>query len=385
MRRLLALVLCLTLLLPLFSASTPSHAADSYLITIAEDLVLDDISDNGMAVYIDGLIYTPYTTLQKMNSVFANYNPTDQVVTVYRVGAIIYFDLQSGIAYDQLQQRSIRVPAKIRGGVPYLPISIVTSWMGMYFSFISAENSGVGYPVIRLASDKPVASDSTILLRNAAKMKAVAKARDKASGIVEPTPPEVLPERTVSLMFAGLPEILPADENGVVPTQPLASLLNTLSGNGMQAVFFFGQADLLPQAETLRELMCRGFPPGILLTDAEDPLGDATACSQLYAQLLHQRVRLVCPGDVTLTDEQRAALQQAGFVVWTPTLAPDTGDIKTNKLLSTIQKALRSAPEISSLQLRPTDDTAQILPVICSYLLAQNFTAAPIYEWTMPY
>ena len=103
MRRLLALLLCLSLLLPLFSASTPGHAADSYLITIAEDLVLEDVSDNGMAVYIDGLIYTPYTTLQKMNSVYANYNAADQVVTVYRVGAIIYFDLQSGIAYDQLQ------------------------------------------------------------------------------------------------------------------------------------------------------------------------------------------------------------------------------------------------------------------------------------------
>ena len=41
MRRLLVLALCLALLLPLFSASTPSHAADSYLITIAEDLVLE--------------------------------------------------------------------------------------------------------------------------------------------------------------------------------------------------------------------------------------------------------------------------------------------------------------------------------------------------------
>ena len=37
MRRLLALLLCLSLLLPLFSASTPGHAADSYLITIAEN------------------------------------------------------------------------------------------------------------------------------------------------------------------------------------------------------------------------------------------------------------------------------------------------------------------------------------------------------------
>lgn len=385
MRRLLALVLCLSLLLPLFSASMPSHAADSYLITIAEDVVLNEVGDNEMAVYIDGIIYTPYTTLQKMNSVYANYNEADQVVTVYRVGAIIYFDLKTGLTYDHLQQRSIRVSAKMRDGIPYLPISIVTAWMGMYFSFISAENSGVGYPVIRIASDKPVLSDSVILLRNANALKSVAKARDKASGIQEPAPPPVLPERTVSLLFTGLPEVLPADENGVVPTQPLASLLNTLSGNNMPAAFFFSYDQLLPQAESLREMICRGFPVGILLSNAEDPLADARACSELYAQLLHQRIRLVCTDGLELSEEQRAALQQAGFVLWTPALTPDTGELTANKLLSATQKALRNAPELSSLQLHPTENTAQILPVICSYLLAQNFTAAPIFDWTAPY
>lgn len=385
MRRLLALVLCLSLLLPLFSASMPSHAADSYLITIAEDVVLEEVGDSEMAVYIDGIIYTPYTTLQKMKSVYANYNEADQVVTVYRVGAIMYFDLKTGLTYDYLQQRSIRVSAKMRDGVPYLPISIVTAWMGMYFSFISAENSTVGYPVIRLASDKPSASDGVILLRNSKVLKSVAKARDKASGIEEPAPPPVLPERTVSLLFTGLPEVLPADENGMFPTQPLASLLNTLSGNSMPAAFFFTYDQLLPQAEALREMICRGFPVGILLSDAEDPLSDARACSELYAQLLHQRIRLVCTDGLELSDQQRTALQQAGFVLWTPVLSPDTGDLTANKLLSATQKALRNAPELSSLQLRPTEDTAQILPVICSYLLSQNFTAAPIYDWTTPY
>ena len=130
MRKFFALLLCLSLLLPLFSASNPSYAADSYLITIAEDQVLDSVGDNEMAVYIDGIIYAPYTTLQKMNSVYANYNEAEQLVTVYRVGAIMYFELDTGLTYDYLQQRSIRVSAKLRDGLPYLPVSIVTAWMG---------------------------------------------------------------------------------------------------------------------------------------------------------------------------------------------------------------------------------------------------------------
>lgn len=384
MRRILAVLLCLSLLLPLFSASNPSYAADSYLITIAEDQVLDSVGDNEMAVYIDGIIYAPYTTLQKMNSVYANYNEAEQLVTVYRVGAIMYFELDTGLTYD-LQQRSIRVSAKMRDGVPYLPVSIVTAWMGMYFSYISAESSGVGYPVIRLASDKPALADNVILSRNASRLRSVARARNKASGIEVPADPVVVPPRTTALLFTGLPEVLPADENGNLPTQPLSSLLSVLEGNTMPAAFFLKQEELLPDAETLRELVSRGFSVGILLSSAEDPVAEAQACSQLYAQLLHQRVRLVCSAGLELTEEQKTALADAGFVLWSPSLDPDTGDLSSGKLLSAAQKALRNAPEQSSLRLYPTDLTAEILPVICSYLLAQNFTASPINEWTAPF
>ena len=384
MRRILAVLLCLSLLLPLFSASNPSYAADSYLITIAEDQVLDSVGDNEMAVYIDGIIYAPYTTLQKMNSVYANYNEAEQLVTVYRVGAIMYFELDTGLTYD-LQQRSIRVSAKMRDGVPYLPVSIVTAWMGMYFSYISAESSGVGYPVIRLASDKPALADNVILSRNASRLRSVARARNKASGIEVPADPVVVPPRTTALLFTGLPEVLSADENGNLPTQPLSSLLSVLEGNTMPAAFFLKQEELLPGAETLRELVSRGFSVGILLSATEDPVGEAQACSQLYAQLLHQRVRLVCSAGLELTEEQKTALADVGFVLWSPSLDPDTGDLSSGKLLSAAQKALRNAPEQSSLRLYPTDLTAEILPVICSYLLAQNFTASPINEWTAPF
>ncbi len=384
MRRILAVLLCLSLLFPLFSASNPSYAADSYLITIAEDQVLDSVGDNEMAVYIDGIIYAPYTTLQKMNSVYANYNEAEQLVTVYRVGAIMYFELDTGLTYD-LQQRSIRVSAKMRDGVPYLPVSIVTAWMGMYFSYIPAENSGVGYPVIRLASDKPALADNVILSRNASRLRSVARARNKASGIEVPADPVVVPPRTTALLFTGLPEVLPADENGNLPTQPLSSLLSVLEGNTMPAAFFLKKEELLPGAETLRELVSRGFSVGILLSSAEDPIAEAQACSQLYAQLLHQRVRLVCSAGLELTEEQKTALADAGFVLWSPSLDPDTGDLSSGKLLSAAQKALRNAPEQSALRLYPTDLTAEILPVICSYLLAQNFTASPINEWTAPF
>lgn len=377
MRRILALILCLAVLLPLVSASNISYAADNYLITIAEDTVLQDVSDNGMAVYIDGIIYIPYTTIRSLKSVYANYNQNQQMVTVFSVGSTLQFELETGLTYDSIRQQSIPVSAQMRNGVPYLPVSIVAAWMGLYFSFTSASDSGVGYPVIRLAGSTPAMADKIILSRNAARLRSVALARDQASGIVSPEPPVELPPRTVSLLFTGLPQ--PEEELS------METLLDGLESYGLKGGFFLREEELLPAAETLRELYCRGHAPGIWLTDGEMPLTQAQRCAELYAQLLHIRVRTVCVYGLELTEEQRAALTQAGFVVWEPTYDTYEEEITARKLNTAARKVLRTAPEQSSLRLRCDAVTLEALPMLYSYLEAQNFTVAPVNEWTMPY
>lgn len=375
MKRFLILLLCAALLLPLVSASVPSYAADSYLITIVDDAVLEDVSDNGMAVYIDGIIYIPYTTVNATKSVYANYNAAEQIVTVFTVGADLCFELDTGLTYSRIQQRSVQVSARMRDGVPYLPVSIVAAWMEMYFSFTSAADSGVGYPVIRLAAKTPTTTDKTVLSKNAAQLRAVADARDAASGLTAPVAPEV-PQRTVSLLFTGLPETAEEDAE---------ALLDTLESYSLQAAFFVAEADLIGQAETLRELYCRGHAVGILLTDGEAPLEQAQRCSAMLAQVLHLRVRTVCAYGLTLTDEQKTLLEENGFVLWEPTLDPYVEGITARKLNTNARRALRNAPEESSLRLLPDGVTLEALPLIYSYLVAQSFTVAPVREWTTPY
>ena len=60
MRRVLAALLCLCLLLPLLSASSPSYAVDSYLITIAEDTVLEQVGDSDVLFCCDIVSGTPF-------------------------------------------------------------------------------------------------------------------------------------------------------------------------------------------------------------------------------------------------------------------------------------------------------------------------------------
>jgi hypothetical protein len=72
-------------------------------------------------------------------------------------------------------------------------------------------------------------------------------------------------------------------------------------------------------------------------------------------------------------------------VVWQPAYDPYAEDITAGKLNTAARKALRSAPEQSSLRLQCDAVTLEALPMLYSYLVAQNFTVAPVNEWTEPY
>ena len=378
MKKILTLILCIAIILPIILHTTPVYAGDSYLITIAEDTVLDDTSDSGMAVYIDGIIYVPYTTLEKLDDVSAIYRPEEQAVTVYRYKSIAIFELDTGLSYDAINGRTALVSPKMRNGVPYLPVSILTNWMNLHLSFINSSKSGISYPIIRLCGNIPSVSDDICLRRNTAKLKAIAKARDIKSGHVNPEPP---PERNLAIMFTDIPQ----EQENVQASPLVPAIIDSLIEYELQAGFFFSEDQLLPNFENLREIYGRGFYPGIRLTDGEKPLEQAQRCSQLYAQLLHVRVRLVCAPDLELTDEQKAALTDAGFLYWEPDHRPDTGDITANKLISETKKTLKTADTNSTLQLYMTQTTMDILPTLYSYLTAQNFHTVPLDELTMPF
>ncbi len=383
MRRRLAAAICVLMLIPLLASFQISHAADSYLITIAEETVLEGVSDNEMATFIDGIIYAPYTVLRSMRSVYVNYNQADQLVTVWRTGATIQFELATGLTYDLQQQRAISIPAKMRGGVPYLPLSVVTAWMGMYFSVSYEVDEGINYPVIRMTSAaSPRTSDSRVFSDNKEKLQEVSQARDQLSGIGTDTPsnelPPVLPAlpvRYTRLLFTGLPQKEGAGEI-------LSDILSTLERFSIPAAFFLSEEDTAEGAESLREICGRGFTPGIWITDGENPLEQAQRVAQWCVQTGHLRVRLVCCSGLTLTDQQREGLEAAGFVLWSPNLDPYSSGQR--RLLTRVQQSLRNAPDQSALQLKADEATRDNLVLICSYLSGQNFVAQPVEEWTQP-
>lgn len=370
LRKIGVLLLICAMLLPLLGGET--FAADSYLITVAEDTVLEDASDNGMAVYLDGIIYTPYTTIQKINGVWATYSAEKSMITVYSMGFAMYFEIESGLTYDY-EGRYIQVSAKLRDGVPYLPIQIVCSWMNLYYSFITAKESGLGYPIIRLAAKTPALGNAAFLSRSETALRKVARERDRNSGLPvaedpdEPIPAAPEPDaRTISLYFRDAPE-------------ELSFWLDTLEGDGMPAVFFLPLPELETRGDCLRELTARGFCCGILL-QGEDALAEARAGAEQIAAILHTRIRLVCP-DRALTEEEQTALTEAGFVVRTPVYRARSDVQNARKFKQSLQKTLRDAGDGESLLLQTDARTQEVLPVLCSLLVAQNFTVRSAGEW----
>ena len=377
MKRIIAGLLCLFLFIPLLLRATPAHAADSYLITIADNTVLTDVGYNSMAVYMDGIIYVPYDVFENVANITINYNKEKQFVSVFRSGAMVHFELDTGIMTDYLNKRTVTIAAKVRDGVPYLPLAILATWMNMYFSITLPTSSGITYPIIRICSDPPTVPDETIIKNQTVKLKAISKARDIASGLVAPEP--VVPARNLALMFVGAPQPQ-IDDADILP-----SILDALETFHLPASFFVAQEDLVPNAEYLREIFARGFKPGILLTDNEDPVQQAVKCSEIYAQVLHARVRLVCAPDIQLTDQQKEELAVAGFLLWEYAHYSDASITETNKVMNALKKSLSSAKAASVLRLDPSGTSLEVIPLLYSYLNAQNFTVVPMNDWTLPF
>lgn len=380
-RNCLALALVTLLALGFFPRSLPSYAAESYVITVTEDTLLRDTGDESMAIFQDGLIYVPYTTLQRLNGVGCTYNAEDELVTVFKQGAAIYFELDSGYTYTY-GGRPVQISARMRGSVPYVPVQVVCTWLNLYYNYTTANDSGVGYPVIRVAGKTPATSDATILSRNADALREVADERNRLSGLIPddpitpnpppvqpPSPPEE-PDRDITLLFLGQPD------------DALSSILDTLEGARYSAAFFFPSREIYGQGEALREVWCRGFCPGILLS-GEDLLREATDASQACAGLLHVRVRLVsCTREVS--PEERTALEDAGFRLWMPNSDPYQEKMDGQALLDAFQQLLDDGEDGSVLALRPDSMTLEVLPVLSGYLSSMNYTVLDVWEWTEP-
>ena len=83
-----------------------------------------------------------------------------------------------------------------------------------------------------------------------------------------------------------------------------------------------------------------------------------------------------------LSAEEKTALSEGGFVLWEGSIDVYAEGMSASRLIYQLRRALWRAAGGERVLLRPDDRTLEVLPVLCSYLVAQNFTARPVWEWT---
>ena len=139
-RKLLAMLACAVLLIQL---AVPAGAAGTVYFTAVNMNVLE-LSDATMPFWSDGYLYVPgsvFSSYSKELGVSYSYNAAKEKVTLYANGETmrsLLFDLNKDFAEDQSGNLYFQKPL-VRGGVIFLPVSLIAQCFGLIYSTIPVE------------------------------------------------------------------------------------------------------------------------------------------------------------------------------------------------------------------------------------------------------
>lgn len=139
-RKLLAVLACAVLLIQL---AVPAGAAGTVYFTAVNMSVLE-LSDATMPFWSDGYLYVPadvFSSYGKELGVSYSYNSAKEKVTLYANGETmryLLFDLNKDYAEDQAGNMYFQKPL-VRGGVIFLPVSLIAQCFGLIYSTIPVE------------------------------------------------------------------------------------------------------------------------------------------------------------------------------------------------------------------------------------------------------
>lgn len=286
-KRLAALALSLALLLLLLPA--PASAAGDIYFTAINDNLLPLTADT-MPVWVDGMLYVPYTVFDSASTgsnlrISWNQNKTRNTFTLYTLNETLVFDLTNHNAMDAHSGAVYSYRAITRNNKIYLPVYSVCNFFGLSFSRLSTQ---YGY-LIRIKNASVVLSDQDFVDAAASLMESRLARYNQSLAPTEPDPePSPSPSQPVTdPSHSGVKVYLAfrCTEEG-----RLSQILDTLDNYRYTALFLFRPGDVEALAPLVRRAVARGHSVGFLLSEdsgsltAQMEAGNAslarTACTQ---------------------------------------------------------------------------------------------------------
>ncbi len=328
LRILAAAALCAALMMGL-AATAQGAAANVYQMAV-NDRPMEMTAEN-MPMTVGGALYVPYAMLSNRVTtinlgVSAQYNSTRRTVLVSSGQRGMVFDLQANNAYD-IRGALLDTHAVVRNSMVFLPIM----WICNYFGGISCSLTRTPYgTLVRVTNSAVVLSDREFVdaasgqladyyYRYLASIQPAATPVPTAAPTARPTAPPVrpnaTPEPTDPLPGANA-EVILAYRWGERAEQTAQLLENA----GQRALFLFAPDELAANDGLVRRLAAAGHTIGLVLSGgtAEDCLAQAEEGAALLAAVARCPVFLAeAPA---LNGGNRAALEEAGYVLWEPDL-----------------------------------------------------------------
>ena len=199
--------------------------------------------------------------------------------------------------------------------------------------------------------------------------------------------PEIYRSSTVRLTFEDIEDVY------------TPQLLDTLRTYQASAVFFVSGEQLIRYPDSVLRILAEGHAIGLhgmtgdelSLRDTEDLLAALDEENALLYALVRRKTRLVRlpegsrSGRLYLSDQQREALAQGGYVLWDWNISAMDHDSTYNAdaVLRKIDAALL-ASYYPVIRMHCTETASAVLPVLLQRLTDAGVTAPPITEATIP-
>jgi len=363
----LTLALCLTVLVPI-----PTKAAD-VCFTAIDDSVLKLTNEN-MPIWSGGILYAPYTTFNESDNGIRNWNiqvsysKNSGTLTVFDTRRFLEFDLKTGACWDDLTGIAYSGGAVVRGGRPYLPVSIVCEHFDLSYSYREI-NQG---DLLRIKTDEVVIADRDF--PDAAENVLNHRLREynqSQPGGAATTPPGETQQPSQNTQ--------PENEQSVdtylafrcEDAEYLETVLTVLDNLREKGMFFLTQALIEERGDLVLRILGSGNSVGLLAeadsmeqTRALLEAGERALAGQVFARTTA----------VLVENDFCGELESEGWVCWNSTLDLTPGSSSgANYFANRVLNQLGNRTRDTYLTLDVSADTARVLLVLMRRLEEEGF------------
>lgn len=369
--RLLALVLCVNLLLPV-----PVSAADVYFTSINDNLL--PLTSETMPVWSGGILYVPYTVFDSNYTgvslgLYCIYSQNSNTVSVFSLRQMLVFDLNDNYARNEMTGETFILHAIVRNSRPYLPLNLVCDFFGLSHSYTTIKQ---GY-LIRIKSAAVVLSDAKFI--DAAGDLINRRFKEYTQNLNPTTPTTPTTPITPSTPSSPDEGSTSADvrtylafrcQNG----DGIAALLDALDKSEVYALFLFSPQMLEEESDLVRRILGTGHSIG-LLAEGDHPAQTQTLLAE--GNRLLEQIAFTRTSVASVPQGQRSALEEAGWVLWDETMSlSPSNTVGPNTFAYNTVRKLEGRTRSTYLTLDGDANTARILPSLLRQLDSKHFVVS---------